>query len=128
FISALDPNPATIQKPANHKPTGRRLTLADWIVSADNPLTARVIVNRVWQGHFGKGLVATPNDFGLAGSRPTHPELLDWLASELVRDNWSLKRLHRLIVTSATYRQAAAMSDAAVAADDGNELLWRQPL
>lgn len=128
FISALDPNPATTAKPANHKTTGRRLTLANWIVSPDNPLAARVIVNRVWQGHFGKGLVVTPNDFGLAGARPTHPELLDWLAAELVREEWSLKRLHRLIVTSATFRQAALVSDAAVATDAGNDLLWRQHL
>ncbi len=107
FISALDPNPAPIEKPRNAKTTGRRLTLAHWIASANNPLTARVLVNRVWQEHFGKGLVATPNDFGLAGARPTHPELLDWLASEFVRNGWSVKLLHRLIVTSATYRQSS---------------------
>jgi hypothetical protein len=71
-------------------------------------LTARVLVNRLWQQHFGRGLVATPNDFGLAGARPTHPELLDWLAGELVREGWSVKKLHRLIVTSATYRRASA--------------------
>jgi hypothetical protein len=81
------------------------LTLANWITSADNPLTARVAVNRLWQGHFCEGLVATPGDFGLAGSRPTNPELLDWLASELMRRQWSLKDLHRRIVTSGTYRQ-----------------------
>jgi hypothetical protein len=111
FISALDPNPAPIRKPTNAKTTGRRLTLADWIASTNNPLTARVFVNRVWQQHFGKGLVATPNDFGLAGARPTHPELLDWLASELVRSGWSVKSLHRLIVTSATYRQRSVISE-----------------
>src|SRR6185503_1245486 len=107
FISALDPNPAAIRKAANAKTTGRRSTLAEWIVSRENPLTRRVLVNRVWQGHFGRGLVATPNDFGLAGARPSHPELLDWLASEFVRQGWSLKKLHRLIVTSATYRQSS---------------------
>jgi mono/diheme cytochrome c family protein len=107
FISILDPNPAAIQKAANSKSTGRRLTLANWIASTNNPLTARVLVNRVWQSHFGKGLVATPNDFGLAGARPTHPELLDWLASEFMRTGWSVKLLHRLIVTSATYRQSS---------------------
>lgn len=111
FISALDPNPAEIRKPANSKTTGRRLALANWIASTNNPLTARVLVNRVWQSHFGKGLVATPNDFGLAGATPTHPELLDWLASEFMREGWSVKKLHRLIVTSATYRQASAMYD-----------------
>lgn len=107
FLSALDPNPAAIEHGANPKTSGRRLTLADWIASPKNPLTARVLVNRLWQGHFGRGLVATPNDFGLAGARPTHPELLDWLASELIRDGWSMKSIHRLIVTSAAYRQAS---------------------
>lgn len=106
FLSALDPNPANIQAVANKKSTGRRLSLADWIASPQNPLTARVLVNRVWQGYFGEGLVATPNDFGLAGARPENPELLDWLATEFVRGGWSLKKLHRLIVTSATYRHA----------------------
>ncbi len=83
----------------------RRLALAKWIVDRKNPLTARVIVNRLWQGHFGRGLVDTPSDFGLNGARPTHPELLDWLAVELMDHGWSLKHIHRLIVTSATYRQ-----------------------
>ncbi len=86
----------------------RRLTLGRWIVSPDNPLTARVIVNRVWQHHFGTGLVATPSDFGQMGARPTHPELLDWLAHWFVYDaDWSLKKLHRLIVTSETYQQSS---------------------
>ncbi|MCI0359502.1 MAG: DUF1549 and DUF1553 domain-containing protein, partial [Planctomycetaceae bacterium] len=86
----------------------RRLTLARWIASPDNPLTARVIVNRVWQHHFGEGLVATPSDFGTMGARPTHPELLDWLAHWFSHDaGWSLKKLHRLIVTSETYRQSS---------------------
>jgi len=128
FLSALDPNPATVSAPINPETTGRRLTLADWIASPANPLTARVLVNRVWLQHFGQGLVATPNDFGLAGARPTHPELLDWLAGEFMRGGWSLKQLHRLIVTSATYRQASA---AAADTDDWklkteNSLLWRQ--
>lgn len=105
FLSILDPNPARIQAVANKKSTGRRLTLADWIASRQNPLTARVLVNRVWQGYFGAGLVATPNDFGLAGAKPEDPELLDWLAGEFVRNGWSMKKLHRLIVTSAVYRQ-----------------------
>ncbi|MBK8000843.1 MAG: DUF1549 domain-containing protein [Verrucomicrobia bacterium] len=107
FLSALDPNPAKVQIVANKKSTGRRLTLADWIASPQNPLTARVLVNRVWQGYFGEGLVATPNDFGLAGAQPENPELLDWLAGEFVRNGWSMKKLHRLVVTSATYRQAS---------------------
>ncbi|MFN0066165.1 MAG: DUF1553 domain-containing protein, partial [Limisphaerales bacterium] len=107
FFSALDPNPALLRAAAGTNTTGRRLTLADWIASPENPLTARVFVNRAWQAFFGLGLVGTPNDFGLAGERPTHPELLDWLAREFVAGGWSVKRLHRLIVTSAAYRQAA---------------------
>lgn len=112
IISALDPNPAPPAKGQNSNTLGRRLALARWIASAENPLTARVIVNRVWQSHFGRGLVSTPNDFGLAGARPTHPELLDWLASEFMREGWSLKKLHRLIVTSATYRQRSSSAGA----------------
>ena len=106
FLSALDPNPAPIAKPVRGKSTGRRTALADWIVSERNPLTARVLVNRVWQAYFGEGLVATANDFGLAGARPSDPALLDWLAREFVRGGWSLKNLHRLILTSATFRQS----------------------
>ena len=113
FLSALDPNPAAIAKPARESSSGRRSALADWLVSPRNPLTARVLVNRVWQVHFGEGLVATPNDFGLAGARPGNPELLDWLAREFMRGGWSLKKLHRLIVTSATYRQSAPSPAAA---------------
>ncbi len=111
FLSALDPNPAEIKKARNAKTTGRRLTLADWIASTNHPLTARVFVNRAWQQHFGSGLVATANDFGLAGAKPTHPELLDWLAGEFVRGGWSVKKLHRLIVTSAAYRRGSVISD-----------------
>ena len=85
----------------------RRLALARWIAAPDNPLTARVIVNRLWQYHFGDGLVSTPSDFGRNGARPTHPELLDWLAAELIERDWSLKHIHRLIVTSAAYRQSS---------------------
>jgi hypothetical protein len=132
FISALDPNPAAIHKAPNTHSTHRRFTLAEWIVSPQNPLTSRVLVNRVWQSHFGRGIVATPNDFGLAGARPTHPELLDWLATELVRDGWSLKKLHRLIVTSATYRQSSTLpkkdSLRGAKLDAENHLLWRQNL
>ncbi len=112
FLSVLDPNPAAIRPAATTNTTGRRITLADWIAAPANPLTARVFVNRIWQQHFGTGLVATANDFGLAGARPTHPELPDWLAGEFVRGGWSVKRLHRLIVLSATYRQASAVDAA----------------
>ena len=108
--------------------TRRRLTLAHWIASPDNPLTARVIVNRVWQHHFGTGLVATPSDFGHIGERPTHPALLDWLADWFVRDaNWSLKKLHRLILTSRTYRQSNAADARRREIDPQNKWLARFP-
>jgi len=105
----------------------RRLALARWIVDPANPLTARVIVNRMWHYHFGTGIVATPSDLGLMGARPTHPELLDWLASELVANKWSLKHIHRLIVTSAAYRQGSAIHADGVAKDAQARLLWRFP-
>ena len=128
--------------------TGRRLALARWIASSENTLTARVIVNRVWQQHFGRGLVATPNNFGKMGARPTHPELLDWLATWFVEHDWSLKRLHELIVTSEAYQQssnaefgmrnaelqAGSVSDIPHSAlrtphsvDPDNRLLWHFP-
>jgi hypothetical protein len=106
----------------------RRAELAEWIVDTKNPLTARVIVNRLWHHHFGQGLVATPSDFGHNGAKPSHPELLDWLASELIRSNWSLKHLHRLIVTSKAFRQTSdqsAIGNRQSAIDTNNRLLWR---
>ena len=105
----------------------RRLTLAKWIASPEHPLTARVWVNRLWHHHFGTGIVDTPSDFGLNGGRPTHRELLDWLASEFIARGWSVKAMHRLIVTSATYRQSSASHAAGLAADAGARLLWRFP-
>jgi len=105
----------------------RRVRLADWITDPHNPLTARVWVNRLWQYHFGVGLVDTPNDFGRNGARPSHPELLDWLASELVARGWSTKAIHRLILTSATWRQSSAPRAEALAVDAGSRLLWRFP-
>ncbi len=111
--------------PTGHS-TGRRKALADWLVAPEHPLTSRVIVNRLWQHHFGTGLVATPSDFGTMGSEPTNPVLLDWLATELVARGWSLKAMHRLILTSATYRQSSADKNVAGrAADPENTLLWR---
>jgi hypothetical protein len=106
----------------------RRQALADWITDAKNPLTARVIVNRVWFHHFGNGIVNTPSDFGLMGDRPSHPELLDWLAVSFMENGWSLKWLHRQIVLSETFRQSGAMNEKAFAADADNRLLWRMPL
>ncbi|MCA9079410.1 MAG: PSD1 domain-containing protein [Planctomycetaceae bacterium] len=103
-----------------------RLDLAQWLVSRHNPLTARVIVNRIWGQYFGKGLVETENDLGLQGSLPTHPELLNWLAAEFMEQGWSLKRLHRLIVTSATYRQASEVTPEMLERDPRNLLLGRQ--
>ena len=103
----------------------RRLKFAAWLTSPDNPLTSRVMVNRIWQYHFGRGLVASPNDFSFNGERPSHPELLDWLASEFVARGWSVKEMHRLIVTSSTYRQAPRFQAAAAEVDADNRLLWR---
>ena len=109
FPTVLNAQPATIKPLPNS--TGRRSELARWLTQPENPLTARVLVNRIWQGHFGRGLAANTSDFGKLGEPPTHPELLDWLAARLMADGWSLKELHRLIVTSATYRQGAGISN-----------------
>ncbi|WP_153556263.1 PSD1 and planctomycete cytochrome C domain-containing protein [Roseimaritima sediminicola] len=105
----------------------RRLALADWIVRPDHPLTSRVLVNRIWQWHFGIGFVDTPNDFGRNGSRPSHPELLDYLADQFIRSGWSLKQLHRRIVLSSTYRQSAQHNAFAAQRDADVRLLWRFP-
>jgi hypothetical protein len=104
---------------------GHRLTLAKWIASKENPLTARVMVNRIWQYHFGTGIVATPSDFGVNGERPTHPELVDWLAHEFMDSGWSIKAMHRKIMLSATYRQGG--ENAAWEKDPENKLLSRFP-
>ena len=103
-----------------------RQDLAEWLAQPENPLTARVLVNRLWQHHFGRGLVATPNDFGARGTAPTHPELLDWLAGELIRRGWKLKDMHRLIMTSAVYMQSSRFDGAGSAIDRENALLWRK--
>ena len=110
--------------------SGRRAALADWLVDPTNPLPARVMVNRIWQGHFGQGLVSVANDFGVQTPEPTHPALLDWLAAEFIESGWDVKHLHRLIVQSATYQQASAMAEAdekALAVDPDNALLWHFP-
>jgi mono/diheme cytochrome c family protein len=108
--------------------TGRRLALARWLTRPDHPLTARVMVNRIWRHHFGVGLVKTLDNFGKTGTPPTHPELLDWLARRLVVNRWSVKSMHRLIVTSATYRQSSAVSPAQETADPENTMYSRMPL
>jgi hypothetical protein len=108
--------------------TGRRSAFARWVTSPENPLFARVLVNRVWQHHFGVGLVATPDNLGQSGARPSHPELLDYLATEFIRSGWSVKGLHRLILKSAVYRQVSTPRQDALAVDADNWLLWRFPL
>jgi hypothetical protein len=116
-------SPAAIVPSADK--TGRRAGLAKWLAAPDNPLTARVIVNRLWQHHFGRGIVATPSDFGVRGEPPSHPELLDWLASELVAREWRLKPLHRLLVNSATYRSSGKANPKLAAEDPENTLFGR---
>ena len=119
-------HPATIPDSTPSQPTtGRRLAFAQSLTDGQHPLTARVLVNRVWHHHFGRGIVASLSDFGHLGDRPTHPELLDWLASEFVAQGWSMKRLHRLIVTSTAYRQSAAHSADKDRLDPDNHLLGR---
>lgn len=114
---------------ATSESSGRRRVLADWIASDDNPLTARVMVNRIWQHHFGRGLAKTTSDFGRAGTPPTHPKLLDWLATEFIANGWSIKKLHKTIMLSQTYQMSSRADNArAEAVDPGNDLLWRQNL
>ncbi|MCI0418049.1 MAG: DUF1553 domain-containing protein, partial [Acidobacteria bacterium] len=117
-------------KPAPEtKTTGRRLALAQWLASEENPLTARVMVNRIWQHHFGKGIVETPNDFGRMGAAPSHPQLLDWLATEFVHQGWSIKAMHRLMLMSSTYQQASDFTSAVnQKKDPQNQLLWKMPM
>ncbi|MBI4606599.1 MAG: DUF1553 domain-containing protein [Planctomycetes bacterium] len=110
---------------AGARSSGRRRALADWIASSENPLTARVMANRLWQHHFGRGIVRTPSDFGRLGERPTHPELLDWLASELASRGWSLKAMHRVILTSSAYRMSSDDDPRGLAKDPANDRFWR---
>lgn len=117
----------TLELTADSTDAERRAALANWIASKENPLTARVIVNRLWQFHFGTGIVDTPSDLGQAGTLPTHPELLDYLASELIDHDWSLKHIHRLIMESATYQQSSRPQPKAIAVDASARLLWRFP-
>ena len=127
FLSILDSRPARIIPPRVAESTGRRTALANWLASPKNPLTARVMVNRIWHYHFGRGILATPSDFGRMGDRPTHPRLLDWLADEFIRSGWSIKQMHRLIMASNTYQQSSADREEAAKVDPGNRLWWRFP-
>ena len=123
---AVSPGTLSVLPPLPKSDNPNRLDLARWLVSKDNPLTPRVTVNRVWQRYFGLGIVETENDFGSRGTPPSHPQLLDWLASEFVRRDWSMKAMHRLIVTSATYRQSSEAHPEAKKIDPSNRLLARQ--
>jgi mono/diheme cytochrome c family protein len=125
-LSLLDPT-ITVVSPLNHATTGRRTALANWLTDPQHPLTSRVMVNRIWQYHFGHGIVDTPSDFGTLGTRPTHPELLDFLAASFIESNWDIKELHRFIVTSQTYRQSAIHPQAIAMRqfDADNQFLWR---
>jgi Protein of unknown function (DUF1553)/Protein of unknown function (DUF1549)/Planctomycete cytochrome C len=122
--------PPVARTPANgHTSSGRRRALAEWIASPENPLTARVMVNRVWSWHFGRGIVPTPGNFGKMGMPPSHPELLDWLATQFVQQGWSIKQIHRLIMSSETYQMASSFSQATnLEKDPENVNLWRFPL
>lgn len=117
--------PYKLEAAANE--SARRLALANWLTSLDQPLVPRVLANRIWQHHFGTGIVSTPSDFGYMGSLPSHPELLDWLAGEVQRSGWKMKPLHRLIMTSAAYRQSSAWNEDNASKDGESRLLWRFP-
>jgi hypothetical protein len=126
FLEVLSaPAPKIAEPIADATSCGRRLALAEWIASRENPLTARVMVNRVWQQHFGRGLVRTPSDFGFQGSAPTHPQLLDWLAADFMDGGWKLKRLHKTIMLSQTYRMSSRGNSVAAEKDPENNLFWR---
>jgi cytochrome c551/c552 len=122
LLTALGGGPIP-EPPADAQSTGRRKALAEWVASKDNPLTARVMVNRIWQYHFGRGLVSTPSDLGRRGGTPSHPELLDWLTTQFVDDGWSMKKLHKLIMTSSVYRLSSEVSKAATDHDAENVYL-----
>ena len=116
----------TIESPEIPTDGSGRLELARWITDDEHPLTARAIVNRVWAWHFGRGIVATPSNFGLRGGKPSHPEMLDWMARRFVAGGWSIKDLHRMIMDSAVYRLSGAEDSIALEVDPSNELWWRR--
>ena len=126
FLSILDPSDAKIPAlPEGVNSSGRRAVLANWLADPQNPLPARVMVNRIWHYHFGRGIVASTSDFGVMGERPTNPQLLDYLAAAFVENGWSMKKLHRLIMLSNVYQESSDFQSAAAAADPDNKLLWR---
>ncbi|MEP7337287.1 MAG: DUF1549 and DUF1553 domain-containing protein [Acidobacteriota bacterium] len=125
FLTILERQPAKLAPASNPNTTGRRAALANWLTRSDNPLTSRVMANRIWHYHFGRGLVGTPSDFGLMGERPTNPALLDWLAATFVEQGWSIKKMHRLIMLSSAYQQSSAFNEEAAKVDPDNKLLWR---
>ena len=122
FLTMLDGEPAKIEP--GDGTTGRRTALAKWLTDPTNPLTARVMVNRIWHYHFGRGIAGTPSDLGTMGERPTHPELLDWLATEFVKQGWSMKHMHKLMMMSAVYQQASDFRKDAAEVDPNNRMLW----
>ncbi len=117
--------PRITERPGSEPTSGKRRALAEWLTAHDNPVTPRVMANRLWQFHFGRGIVPTPNDFGKLGEPPTHPELLDWLAGEFVRQGWRIKSMHKLIMLSSAYRMSSAANAAGLEKDPANQLFWR---
>jgi hypothetical protein len=125
FPAVLAPPAPQISVPAEGQSSGRRLALAKWIASPENPLTARVMMNRMWQFHFGRGIVRSTSNFGFQGDKPTHPELLDWLSGKFVAGGWRMKPMHKLLMMSAAYQMSALGNPAALAKDPENDLFWR---
>ncbi|SPE38782.1 conserved exported hypothetical protein [Candidatus Sulfopaludibacter sp. SbA6] len=124
FLSILDPGNPKIAPPEGLNSTGRRSVLANWLADPENPLTPRVMVNRIWHYHFGRGIVGSTSDFGVMGDRPTNPQLLDYLASSFVENGWSIKKMHRLIMLSQLYQESSDSQAQAAAVDPDNNLLW----
>src|SRR5260370_4206630 len=125
FLSIVDPSDAKITPRKDLNSTGRRSVLANWLADAHNPLTPRVMVNRIWHYHFGRGIVGSTSDFGVMGDRPANPQLLDYLASTFVENGWSVKKMHRLIMLSNAYQESSDFQSEAAAVDPENRLSWR---